>query len=73
MDTTGVVVIVILSLILYFLPSILGSRKRNAGAIIALNLLLGWIVALVWSLTHDAPKQVVVVQAPVQPAPPQGS
>jgi hypothetical protein len=48
--------------LLYFLPSLeaLGKRKRNAAAIVALNLLLGWtligwIVALVWSLTNDPP------------------
>jgi hypothetical protein len=29
---------------LYFLPSIIGLRKRNAGAIFVLNLLLGWTV-----------------------------
>ena len=45
---------------LYFLPSILGRTKRNFTAIFILNLLLGWtfigwIVALVWALTADAP------------------
>jgi hypothetical protein len=43
---------------LYFLPAILASKKRNAGAIFVLNLLLGWtivgwIAALVWALTAD--------------------
>jgi hypothetical protein len=43
---------------LYFLPSIIARNKRNAGAIFALNLLLGWtfvgwIVSLVWALTVD--------------------
>ena len=45
---------------IYFLPTIaaLARGKRNAGAIFALNLLLGWtlagwIIALVWALTRD--------------------
>lgn len=43
---------------LYFLPSILGRHKRNAAAIFALNLFLGWTVlgwvgALVWALTTE--------------------
>jgi hypothetical protein len=57
---------VVLALALYFLPTMIGLRKRNAGAIFALNLLLGWtligwIVALVWALTvEDAPNAIVV-------------
>jgi hypothetical protein len=56
----------VLALAVYFLPTIIGLRKRNAGAIFALNLLLGWtligwIVALVWALTvEDAPNAIVV-------------
>lgn len=43
---------------LYFLPTIIGLHKRNAGAIFVLNLflgwtLIGWVVALVWALTTD--------------------
>jgi hypothetical protein len=54
----------------YFLPSILGRKKRNAGAIVALNIflgwtVLGWIVALVWALTNDAPTQIVIPVAQV--------
>lgn len=44
--------------VLYFLPSLIGARKRNTNAIFALNLLLGWtvigwIAALVWALTVE--------------------
>lgn len=44
--------------VLYFLPTMVGWSKRNAGAIFVLNLLLGWtfigwVVALVWALTYD--------------------
>jgi len=62
-------------LALYFLPTIIGFRKSNAGAIFALNLLLGWtvigwIVALVWSLTAETPPPAIYVQAPIQQAGP---
>ena len=43
---------------LYFLPAIVGRKKRNAEAIQILNLflgwtLVGWVVALVWAYTKD--------------------
>jgi hypothetical protein len=49
-------------IILYFLPAIIGyaRSKRDAGAILVLNFLLGWtaigwIIALVWALKQDIP------------------
>ncbi len=45
----------------YFAPTIIAGlrRKKNAVAIFLLNLLLGWtiigwIVALIWSVTHES-------------------
>lgn len=62
----GGVVLLILLLFVYFIPSLVaGSRKvRNGGAIFVLNLLLGWtfvgwVVALVWACANDAPPAVV--------------
>ena len=61
--------IIIVALIFgaYFLPSInaYSKKKRNKGAVLTLNFFLGWtvigwIVALIWSTTNDAPAQVVV-------------
>ena len=50
----------ILGVLLYFLPWLVAAtnKKKNAQAIGALNLLLGWtlvgwVVALVWALTVD--------------------
>lgn len=47
-------------IIFYLLPTIIAvfSRKRNWLAITVLNILLGltiigWVVALIWSLTKD--------------------
>lgn len=64
-----------ISALLYFFPSIIGWRKKNFGAIFVLNLLLGWtiigwIVSLVWALTHDAKTTIVVQQTA---APQQGA
>ena len=47
----------------YFLPTIIGRRKRNIMAIFFLNLVLGWtiigwIVAMTWALTKDVPSTV---------------
>lgn len=48
--------------VLYFVPTIIAESKgkRNKNAVLMLNILLGWtfvgwVVALVWSLTEDAP------------------
>jgi hypothetical protein len=54
---------------LYFLPTFVSVRKRNAGAIFALNLLLGWtllgwVVALVWALTKDPTEPAAGGQPP---------
>lgn len=56
---------------LYFVPTLVAalSRKRNAFAIFALNLLLGWTfigwtIALVWSFMADPPR-VARQSAPV--------
>lgn len=53
-------VLVCLGLCAYFLPSIIASRRghKNALAIKALNLLLGWsllgwVLSLVWALTDN--------------------
>ena len=78
----GFLVIAGIGLLIYFIPSFVAfnKKKSNAGAIFALNLLLGWtlvgwVVSLVWALTQDTPPQQVVVyqQAMQQPAaaPPQ--
>lgn len=52
------IVILLLFVFIYFLPSVVAWDKRNRGAIFMLNLLLGWTVlgwvgALVWAMTHD--------------------
>lgn len=60
--TAGIVVILLLVLlgaVLYFLPSIVAYARKhqNSGAILILNIFLGWtfigwVVALVWSMTQ---------------------
>jgi len=52
-----------ISLFLYFLPAFLARNKPNFTAILLLNLLagwtvIGWIIALVWALSSDPPRQV---------------
>jgi hypothetical protein len=60
---------------LYFLPTFIGFRKANAGAIFALNLLLGWTLlgwvgALVWALTKEGGPGATILPSlgPVTPA-----
>jgi uncharacterized membrane protein HdeD (DUF308 family) len=61
------IILLLIGAFLYFLPTIIGRKKRNAGAIGALNLLagwtiVGWIIAFVWAATKDPEPQVVVVR-----------
>ncbi len=49
-----------ISLLIYFVPSIVASsnHKRDIGAIFVLNLFagwtaIGWLIALVWACKHD--------------------
>ncbi len=55
-----------LILMFWFLPTFiaLNKHKRNTGAIFAVNLIpvVGWVIALIWALTHDVQPQTVVVQ-----------
>ncbi|MBG8556154.1 superinfection immunity protein [Hymenobacter guriensis] len=55
---------------IYFLPAIIGRNHRQSGSIALLNLLLGWtiigwIAALIWSVSTPTP--VIVQQAPPAP------
>lgn len=69
--------LILIALAIYFLPAIIGRKKRAALAIFALNLLLGstvvfWIIALVWALTPD-PSPIVInnyqnAQRQIEPA-----
>ncbi len=59
----------LLATLLYFLPSIIGHNKHNAGAIFVLNLLLGWtvvgwVVAMIWACAADPRVPVLVVAGP---------
>jgi len=60
MDSISILIIILITLSIYFFPVIvaISRKKRNGGAIFALNLLLGWsfigwVIALVWALSHD--------------------
>lgn len=57
--TVGIIIACILGFTLYILPSVIAFKRghQNCGAILALNILLGWsflgwVAALVWSLTQ---------------------
>jgi Superinfection immunity protein len=61
------------SVLLYFLPAILGRHKRDAAGIFLVNLLLGWtiigwIIALIWACSsEDYPRvRYVSVAAPLR-------
>lgn len=54
----GSLLLGILILAIYFLPSIIGYNHRNANSICLLNLflgwtLIGWVVAIVWAVSND--------------------
>jgi len=60
------------SVLLYFLPAIIGRHKRDAAGIFLVNLLfgwtvIGWIIALIWACASDDYGQVRFVQAAAGP------
>lgn len=57
--------ILLVMLAIYLFPTIVASGRghRSAGAVFALNLLLGWtfvgwVIALVWALTYQGEPRV---------------
>ena len=53
------IIIGVIGLCVYFLPTAIGWNKRNSSAILALNLFLGWtfigwVIALVWAISKDS-------------------
>jgi hypothetical protein len=55
--------LILLAILAYFLPSIIGLNKRHAAGIFLLNFFLGWtfigwIVALLWACASDVPAPV---------------
>jgi hypothetical protein len=53
----------VLAFCIYFAPAFIGRHKVNADAIAVLNIflgwtLVGWVVALTWAMTKDAPAAV---------------
>lgn len=58
-EMIAVILLFVVAVVFYFLPGLIGSQKRAAVAIFFFNLIfgitgIGWIVALVWSLTPEA-------------------
>jgi hypothetical protein len=67
-------IFILIFFVLYFIPGLVAENRRHSsrGAIIALNLLLGWtvlgwIIALVWSLTGNVERRRA---EPIPAAPP---
>jgi hypothetical protein len=54
MESITTIMIVLIAIVLYFLPTIVGHNKNSFGGIAILNLFLGWTIigwlaALIWA------------------------
>lgn len=52
------VLLVVVGIVIYFIPSFIGNDRRNFAGIFVLNLLLGWtfigwVGSLIWALLDD--------------------
>ncbi len=61
--------LILLAVLMYFLPTIIGHNKRHAAGIFLVNFFLGWTVigwfaALIWALSSEKFSPVVVVAGP---------
>lgn len=76
----GSLLVVLFFIALYFIPTLIAvfNNRSNQTAIMALNFLLGWtfigwVVALIWSLTDPKPQYIIMqppASAPTSPASP---
>jgi hypothetical protein len=56
----GIVILIIIGLIIYFIPTMVGWNTKYAAGIFILNIflgwtLIGWVGALIWAVS--APKE----------------
>lgn len=59
----GVLVLVAIALAIYFVPAMVANGKKRFGAILALNIflgwtVLGWVAALVWAIAEEKASSV---------------
>jgi hypothetical protein len=52
------IILFLVGVFFYFVPTMIGIRKKNATAIAVLNIFagwtfIGWVVALVWACSED--------------------
>jgi len=71
--TIGALLLLVVGIITFLLPSYLARTKRHAGLILAFNLLfgwtlLGWIGALLWALV-DMPRAAAPAAQAAAPMP----
>jgi hypothetical protein len=68
-NTMGLVLLLLLLSIVYFLPTMVAvARSRAVGPVFLLNLflgwtLLGWVAALVWSATENTQRELDRIEA----------
>ncbi len=63
LKSIGGIIIIFLGLALYFVPTIIGKRKKHLLSILILNLflgwtLIGWIGALIWAINSPQKKNI---------------
>lgn len=57
---SGIIILIIIGLFIYFIPAIVGWKTKYAAGIFILNIflgwtLIGWVAALIWAVS--APKE----------------
>ncbi len=57
--------IILVALSIYFLPTIIGRKRRNFNSILLLNLFLGWtfigwVLALIWAVSKEKKEMTII-------------
>ena len=67
LDGFAILVVFVIGLLIYFLPSVIASSREhhNSVALFFANLLtgwtvIGWVVCLVWSLTNKSEEKTII-------------
>ena len=68
-----ILLFIIIGLFIYFLPSIIARKKRDALSIFLLNFFLGatgvgWVIALVWACKKDTEQTIIYIEKNEHPA-----
>lgn len=71
MELIAILILIVISGVIYFLPSMIGRHKKNFTTILLVNIflgwsLIGWVIALIMAVSKDDSRQPINFNSPPQ-------